>query len=212
MRKGGHYLCHTCEAKIMFIKTACTRCGAPFWGETDTRVCNVCRDQVLAFQSARSLFAYDGVGKELIHTFKYRNGRYLETDWIRLLKGQPDFLSFFTDATLVPVPLSKKKRHQRGFNQSERLAHCISKLTLAPIEPLLLKTRETPSQTQLNRQQRSQNVKNSFSLNPHMTLVPEKRYIVVDDVFTTGATLNACATTLKKAGATHISVATLAHG
>ena len=80
------------------------------------------------------------------------------------------------------------------------------------IERLLVRKQYTQSQTHLNQAERYQNVKNAFALAPDTVLIPNRHYIIIDDVFTTGSTLNACARVLRKAGATHLKVATIGHG
>lgn len=124
------------------------------------------------------------------------------------------YLEYIRDAVLVPVPLHPVRLRERGFNQSEHiarmLAHCSD--NTARVEKLLVRSHYTQSQTHLNRAARSQNVKNAFALAHDAVLDSKNSYIIVDDVFTTGSTLNACAQTLRKAGATRLKVATIGHG
>ena len=124
------------------------------------------------------------------------------------------YLEYISDATLVPVPLHPTKLRERGFNQSEQIAKMLVRCTggNASIENLLVRKYYTKSQTCMNRTKRSQNVKNAFALVPDTVLDSKKSYILVDDVFTTGSTLNACAQVLRKAGATCLKVATIGHG
>jgi len=114
----------------------------------------------------------------------------------------------------VPVPLHPIKLRERGFNQSEKIAQMLVEASdgSSRVEHLLIRRVYTQTQTRLNHAQRHQNVKNAFALAPDTVLIPDKQYILVDDVFTTGSTLNACARVLRAAGATHLNVVTIGHG
>jgi len=114
----------------------------------------------------------------------------------------------------VPVPLHPTKQRERGFNQSEKIAHMLAAATdgRSEVKNLLLRNRYTQTQTRLNQTERHRNVKNAFALAPNTVLFSNKQYILVDDVFTTGSTLNACASVLRDAGATRLKVVSIGHG
>jgi competence protein ComFC len=117
------------------------------------------------------------------------------------------------EAVLVPVPLHPRKERERGYNQSALIAESIAgRFEGVRLEALLERVIDTRSQTQFNRQERYRNLRNAFSLVKKRAIDPSQRYIIVDDVFTTGSTLNACAATLRKAGAKRVDVLTLGHG
>lgn len=110
---------------------------------------------------------------------------------------------------VVPVPLHRRRLIWRGFNQSTELARAISRQLGAKVRnKALVRTRHTPPQTRLDRAGRLANIKDAFAANTD--LVRDKRVLLVDDVFTTGATLRECARTLKRAGASHVDVLVLA--
>jgi ComF family protein len=115
---------------------------------------------------------------------------------------------------LVPVPLHARKERERGYNQAALLAECLAELAGdgARVERLLRRTADTTSQTAFDRRSRMANLKNAFALARGATLIPEHHYILVDDVFTTGSTLNNCARTLRRAGALKLDIVTLGHG
>lgn len=192
----------------------CHTCGFPYFGEMlSARTCPHCQELEPAFDAGRTLLLARETGRVLVHELKYRQGHYLLPDIRRLLVSRPDFLAFLEGGILVPVPLFHKRERRRRFNQSLVLAQTMAEAAGGlPIEDLLQRTRDTPSQTRLNRKQRYENVKNAFALKENAVLALHQRYILVDDVFTTGATLNACAVAMRRAGATHLAVATLAHG
>lgn len=139
---------------------------------------------------------------------------YVLKDLSTMVKGSKHYLEYIQNATLVPVPLHPTKLRERGFNQSEEIAQMLVCCTNgnARVEKLLIRKQYTQSQTSLNRSKRCQNVKNAFALAPNTVLNPAKLYIIIDDVFTTGSTLNACARVLRKAGANRLQIATIGHG
>ena len=113
----------------------------------------------------------------------------------------------------MPVPLHSARRRDRGYNQAERIAGRLASLVAGcQAETLLRKQHETVSQTRLGRQERRKNVAGAFVLAEGKSVDPAKRYVVIDDVLTTGATLYACAVALRKAGAECVDAAALCHG
>ncbi len=116
-------------------------------------------------------------------------------------------------AVLVPVPLHRTRERERGFNQSVVLARALAKtLPVAGIENLLLRRRRTGTQTRLPRADRMKNVRGAFALSPEAVVRADLTYVVVDDVFTTGSTMNECCRVLRNAGAKSLKVLAFAHG
>jgi ComF family protein len=115
---------------------------------------------------------------------------------------------------LVPVPLHPRKLRERGYNQSRLLAECATAAVHgdAQIAEVLRRVLDTASQTYFDRESRHQNLKNAFALAPGVVINPAQRYLIVDDVFTTGSTLNACAAVLRRAGCLNLDVLTFGHG
>ncbi len=176
-------------------------------------MCDLCRRASPLFRKAVAYGAYDGPLRDLVHILKYQRikpaarllGRFLH----QALAGKE-----LPEATLsVPVPLWKGKRRQRGFNQAEEIALALLRLqsrgSIQLNTALLVRTRETASQTGLTRHQRRANLRGAFSV-----CQPEKlqgrNVLLVDDVMTTGATANECARVLLRAGAKQVWVATVA--
>lgn len=209
------YLSNKSIKEIYWVKgPSCLTCGYPFSGQLiGTRICPSCRDLEPIFSSGKTAFILKGVSKKIIHEFKYHKGLHLLPDLIHLVKQVPGYIDYLENAILVPVPLHRSKLNKRGYNQSLILATLLAKQTRGTIVIELLKRiRATLSQTSLDRQQRQQNVKNAFALSGKAVINGKSRYIIIDDVFTTGATLNACAAVLKKNGANNINILTLGHG
>lgn len=194
-------LCENCsyDNNVNF----CVRCGRHKVGIGD--YCGECSDQTLYFDEARSSVVYDDKAKHSIWQLKYGDARYLShalgefmldtllnTDW------QYDCFTF--------VPIHAKRLKRRGYNQSELLAAELSDKTTVPCIKLLDKIKATPNQARLSRDERMVNLKDAF-----VSVAPSPKHVVlVDDVMTTGSTVNECAKTLKRAGASVVYVLTFA--
>ncbi len=209
-------VCELCAGNIDWIRRPfCDRCGLPSPGvDMVARHCRHCRDLQPSFGKGRALFLSTGVGRSFIHDVKYHGDRSLLGDLPALLQHSPDFLNHLEDAVLVPVPLHRRRLRERGYNQSAWIAEALSACfdIRLKVEQVLVRTRNTRTQTRLSREARMTNVKNAFALKPRTRLDKSRRYVVVDDVFTTGSTLDACAGALLEAGLEQVDVATLGHG
>jgi len=192
----------------------CKKCGYPFFGELlALRDCPNCVVLKPSFERGRSAFLLSGLGQSLVHGLKYRGMTGILKDLPYLLDKAPNFLAFFQDAILVPVPLHERRRRERGYNQAALIARMLAEVVGgAEYADLLIRTRPTPTQTDLPRERRLKNVKNAFALKPEAVMELSRRYMVIDDVITTGATFEACCRTLRKAGAMRVDVAALGHG
>ena len=210
------FICKSCASDLIECQPpACNICGHPFYGAiVSTKTCYHCDELDPIFDRGKTLFIAKGIGRTLLHELKYRQGNYVLKDLSRMVRRSTHYLEYIQNATLVPIPLHPTKLRERGFNQSEQIAKMLVQCTggNARVEKILIRKKYTQSQTLLNRSKRYQNVKNAFALIPDIVLDSERLYILVDDVFTTGSTLNACARVLRKAGANHLQVATIGHG
>jgi ComF family protein len=210
-------LCAACWQGISFLGApCCARCGLPFPYDAGAGAeCGDCIAYPPPFDRARAVFAYDDHSRRLILGFKHADklhgmpafGQWLARSGAELL-GEADLIA--------PVPLHWTRLFRRRFNQSALLARAAvaawaerspTGLVFAP--QLLVRRRRTRSQGHLSRLQRAENVRGAFALKPGAD-VAGKRVLLVDDVFTTGATIEACARVLKRAGAVRVDVLTLA--
>ena len=208
-------VCSSCWSKVRFIQPPfCQRCGLPFEGNLTTPFeCANCRDLELHFCSARSAVAAAGVMLEAIHRYKYQRALWFEAFLadVFLRQAVPALRTERWDL-IVPVPLHSTKRREREFNQAERMAGHLGRALVIPLnKTLLLRVVPTRTQTLLTRQQRAANVQRAFAPRRGRRLNGE-RVILVDDVFTTGATTNACARVLRDTGAGEVCVWTVARG
>jgi ComF family protein len=212
--KNG-FVCSRCWQQVRFIRPPfCERCGLPFEGDITTAFeCTNCREMELHFSSARSAVVAKTIVLEIIHRFKYQRELWFEPfladlllrEALPVLRGQKwDFIA--------PVPLHPVKQREREFNQAGVLARYLSNAATIPLnDKLLRRVSPTATQTLLTREQRAENMRGAFAVRNGAKLNGEK-VIILDDVFTTGATTSACAKALKTAGAGDVCVWTVARG
>jgi ComF family protein len=209
------HLCERCLETVPFVRRPhCSGCGQPFFGEVaGLRRCPHCVELEPEFDEGRTGMMLEGVARQFVHELKYRQGRHLRKDLPKLLRLAPVVTEFVRGAVLVPVPLHPRRLRWRGFNQARWVAEALAaEGGAAGIQGLLVRVRDTQTQTRLDRAKRELNMKGAFALRSGSVVVSTVRYIIVDDVYTTGATLNACAEVLRKAGAEEVDVASLGHG
>jgi len=214
-RATGGLVCGQCWGQVRFIRPPfCERCGLPFAGEiTAPFECANCREMELHFGSARSAVVAKGVVLEVIHRYKYQRALWFEPFLADLLAREAGTALCGQGWNwLVPVPLHPTKKREREFNQAGRLAAGLSRVTNIPLNATALRrVAYTSTQTLLTRQQRAANVRGAFVVRDAQGL-RGARVVLVDDVFTTGATTSACAAVLKAAGAAEVCVWTVARG
>ena len=210
------YLCPPCARLLCLVQAPhCTTCGHPFFGEmTGDRECEHCEVLVPRFDQGKTAVLLQGAGRSLVHALKYHAGLHVLEDIVAIMRQVPGYADYVRGAVLVPVPLHAKKEEKRGFNQSQLLAECalLAANGEAAVQSVLRRVVNTNSQTHYDRDARQENLKNAFALAPGATLNPALRYILVDDVFTTGSTLNSCATVLRRGGVLSLDVVTFGHG
>jgi competence protein ComFC len=212
---GEGYVCSRCRQQVRFIRPPfCRRCGLPYSGEiTSEFQCANCRELEFQFSSARSAVVARTVVLEAIHRYKYRRHLWFEPFLGDLLvrEAVPVLGSGQWDL-IVPVPLHPVKEREREFNQAARLGWRLSQASQIPFDGgLLQRLLPTRSQTRLSREERAANMRHAFAARAGGKL-EKKRTVLVDDVFTTGATTNACALALRRAGAAEVCVWTVARG
>lgn len=167
--------------------------------------CGECAGQVLYFDEARSAVNYADSAKHAVWRLKYGSARYLARALSEYMLDTLIYSDWDVDCFTF-VPMDEKRLKKRGYNQSELLAAELSEFTSKPCLPLLQKIRPTPNQAKLDKEERMKNLEGAFR-----TVVKIPNHVVlVDDVFTTGATANECAKTLKKGGASVVYVLTFA--
>jgi len=208
-------VCPGCLGRVrpLELLAFCDRCQRPLslaaQSSGELPLCGPCRAEETAFDCLRSFGAYDGELRQLIVLLKYNRVRSLAAplgSWLAVAVAQNPALAE-VDA-IVPVPLHPRRQRARAYNQAELLARELGRWLGKPVETRwLARVKDTPSQTGLTPAQRVENVRGAFAARAK---VDNARILLVDDVCTTGATLNACARTLGRAGAERVAAVTAA--
>jgi ComF family protein len=205
--KGGSFVCTRCFHTLPHISSpVCTRCGKP---ETSGPFCPTCWGWASYIDGIRSPFRFDGAIRQAIHDFKYRNLRAIAPHLAELLFSYLQ-TNPVTGNVLVPVPLHPRRLRNRGYNQSTLLAGELGRLAGIPLEKgCLVRSRHTSAQTRtVNVEQRKRNVAGAFQCVTNN--LNGNQVILIDDVCTSGSTLEACAIAIKSAGAVSVWGLTLA--
>ncbi|MCF8224933.1 MAG: ComF family protein [Bacteroidales bacterium] len=199
----GEVICLACELKMPrtnFVKDPENPVAQLFWGRTK-------------LEGATSLMRFEKGSKyqSLIHGLKYRGEKRIGL-FLGKLIGKELLPTSFSDVDfIVPVPLHPKKEKKRGFNQSEVIASGIYEITGIPVRNnILFRKQHTETQTHKNRYQRWENMDGVFEISNENGVLHNKKILLVDDVVTTGSTLEACAETLHRSGPSAIYIATIA--
>jgi ComF family protein len=203
-------LCPPCFAELPRHRAAACACGRPL-ASSVAPPCGRCRRGLSPIDAGASLGPYEGSLKTVLHALKYRGRWRLASRLAEALLGDPVTRALLsTDALLVPVPLHSRRLRERGFNQSELIARALGRRTGLPVlARAIVRTRDTAAQTGLSAAERRRNVAAAFTVR-HPWEVAGRTVILVDDVFTTGATARACAAALRAAGPSAVRMLTVA--
>lgn len=188
-----HNLCAACQLRANHFR--CTRCAIPL--KTSDKLCGTCQKKPPPWRLAIAPLDYSAGTRFCIHQLKYQRKTYLAktlaSQFIMQLPKETAFPDF-----IIPVPLHKKKLHERHFNQSYLLAKFIGKTLRIPVKPNLChRIKHTESQTGKTAKERVKNLRGAFHA-PHANAIKDKHVVVLDDVYTTGATLKALCNALQK--------------
>jgi ComF family protein len=200
-RRARDVLCRGCVDGLPLVgRPFCGRCGMAT--AFQTFVCEWCKGTDFGFDSARAPLRYEGVGKELVHALKYRGyfpvvERVMAPLMAEVVEGAFD--------AVVPVPLHPARLRRRGFNQADLMARALARRLGIPVSYKLEAVQRTRDQVHLSGVGRRENVRGAFRPRGPVS----GRVLLVDDVFTTGATSSACADALRRAGAREIHAMTL---
>lgn len=208
---GG--LCGSCWSGLTFIDhPRCACCGAPFdYDVGGEALCGACARERPAFDRARAALSYDDASRGLVLGFKHGDQLHAATAFAGwMARAGADAVA--RADIIAPVPLHRWRLWRRRYNQSALLALAIGRLAGKSVEPALLaRRRATPTQAGRSRSGRARNVRGAFAVRPAFAeSVKGRSILLVDDVLTTGATVEECARVLKRAGAAEVGVLTLA--
>lgn len=201
-------ICDECLPSIPFIEgNSCIKCGAPL--HSDYIICLNCKDNPKYFEKNISVLSYTGAIPMLIQNFKFDKMKYLGKPFSEMiaLKLKEEELPI---DLIMPVPLHKDRRKERGYNQAELLLQELSEFNIPIIKDNLIRIRYNPQQAVLSKTERISNLEGAFKV-LNKAEIKNKNILIVDDIYTTGSTLNSVSKTLIEAGANKVFCITLCH-
>ncbi|MCD8361707.1 MAG: ComF family protein [Lachnospiraceae bacterium] len=204
VEERGELACDICRTRLSYVRgNYCQKCGKPLLTE-EREYCADCARRPHQFQRGRAAFAYDEIMRRSIARYKYGGRReYADFYAEEILRGCARDVLRWQAQALVPIPLHPSRRRRRGYNQAELLARALSDRCGIPVDAGLLKrTRKTRAQKELSDRERAVNLRGAFSL--RKGAVPCKRLILIDDIYTTGSTMDEAARVLRAHGAEKI--------
>lgn len=213
--EAGEQLCAECAGKAEPIAAPfCRQCSQPFSGAiTSEFTCSNCADRRFHFDCAVAPYRSRGIVRELIHRFKYDRHFHLRHPLAAWMADGLEDERIRADPFdgLVPVPLHSARQREREFNQADELARIVARRAGKPVFRCLRRTRYTTTQTRFDREQRMENLRGAFRVRDTRD-VTGRHLILIDDVFTTGSTVEECARVLRAAGAASVRALTVARG
>lgn len=207
----GSLICDGCFTWIRFVRgPRCYKCGKPLSDNTK-EYCEDCTRHTHEYISGRAVFEYKSVS-DAIYRFKYKNRQeYAEFFGNTMAKELGDWLIGIHAQALVPVPIHKSKLKTRGYNQAELIAKALSKRTGIPVRSnLIIRSKKTNPLKDLRPVERNNNLRGAFKIVP--SGVKLETIVIIDDIYTTGSTIDAVAKVFKASGVSNIYFATLAIG
>lgn len=189
--------------------TTCRKCGRELGYEDEKKICTDCQGRDHHYDRAMACIIYEGKGKELIHRYKFQGEQELAVYFARLMVGriveQGDPVNEITY-----VPLHEEREKQRGYNQSQLLAEAIGQELKIPVQNRLHRKRQTRHQYDLHHGERIANVRDAFEAEENLGFLGH--ILLIDDIYTTGSTVDQCAKALKEKGVKEVTVLTIANG
>lgn len=203
-------ICEACKSKLPYIgEPRCMMCGKPISSETE-EFCYDCKKTRHIFDGGRNLWIHKESVRQAVYSFKYHDRKcYGKIFGREMAKKMSTYLNTIGAEALVPIPLHKKRYRDRGYNQAQVLASEIGRQINLPVEDILIRTKETNPQKMLSDIQRRKNIEGAFALKGECTY---RTVVLVDDIYTTGSTLDEAAKVLKKAGASKVFFLTISIG
>ena len=210
--KGGDGICPLCRKRLIYItEPKCKKCGKQI-EKAELEYCKDCMRFPHSFDKGCAVFAYDTIMRRSIVMFKYHNRReYAKVYAKEMQRHCAYFLKQAKPDVILPVPIHKQKLRQRGFNQAELVAKELGNLLNIPVDAkYLIRKEKTVPQKELTRQQRKKNLKEAFAIGEKGKYY--KRVLLVDDIYTTGATMDAISEILREQGTKNIFFLTICVG
>ena len=211
VRPFGSLICETCKDTLNYIKGPyCMKCGKEL-GEEEAEYCGDCLRHKHLFNAGRALFAYKSMS-DSIYRFKYKGRQEYAAYYAECISDQlGEWIGKHRPDALVPVPIHASKKHVRGYNQAEVLARELGSIMHLPVETNLIKrVRKTSPMKDLSVSERQNNLKRAFKIRRND--VKLSTIVIIDDIYTTGSTIDAMSYELRRAGIERIYFVSLAIG
>lgn len=208
----GEDICSACSGRIRYIKEPrCKKCSKQL-GDDEAEYCVDCNRSKHIFKSGIAAFLYDDVISKSIYRFKYHNRRtYAEFYGKAIANRYGKTIRGWNADIIVPVPIHERKRVKRGYNQAELIAKALEKeLGIRADCSYLVRVANTRPQKEMDKWERKKNLENAFKLDRNV--VEYRKIILVDDIYTTGSTIDECARTLMAGGAKEVNFVSLSIG
>lgn len=209
----SYYIHPFCEQKLHLIKEPrCYHCGKPLRNE-EAEFCYDCKQKgPVVVERGYALFEYTGIAKRMIYRYKYSNRSGYGCYFARMAKMvYGSWICSQGIEQIISVPMSKRKQRQRGYNQAEEFAKALGKELQIPVDQnRVLRIKNTKALKTMNPLERKKCLKNAFKV--EKTIVEYRKILLVDDIYTTGSTIEAVAEELKKAGAEKVYFLTICIG
>jgi len=204
-------LCRKCESEVITLDDQiCMKCGRKI-ADTREEYCISCKSRRHVFSQGKVMFSYDGCVRNSLHRFKYANRKeYAQYYGEKAAERYGDWIRQKEIGLIVPVPMHKKKKNFRGYNQAEVFARCLSDKTGIPYTTEVKRVKNTKPQSGMNETERKNNLQNAFKISTNV--VKYKRILLVDDIYTTGSTVDELARVLIQEQAYEIFVLCIASG
>lgn len=209
----GGLIHEACHKKLHYVQEpVCLKCGKPI-EDREAEYCHDCARRSRYFDSGRAVWIYDTYAGKSVAAFKYKGRREFSSFYVNeVLKLYGDWIRGLGADTIIPVPINRRKRRQRGYNQAELIASGIGRrLNINVDTKLLIRNQWTEPQKTLSPVQRFENLKKAFTVSQGLA-GQYRSVLLVDDIFTTGSTVDACAKALKDAGILYVSFLSLCIG
>lgn len=211
----GSYICDSCRALLPIVHSpTCYHCGKPL-SNPRLELCYDCRIFPKSFDGGLSLFLYNSMMRQAIVSFKYHNKRYYADFFVYAICSiHLQKIKSWNLQAIFPIPVHEHKRKKRGYNQAELIAYQLaSRLHLPCYSDYIIRTIDTLPQKQFSPQARLNNLNRAFSIHPaYRNHKPPARVLLIDDIYTTGATMESCTRLLKQAGVEEVYIYSLCIG
>lgn len=210
---GENYICTKCEQSIKKIAPpCCVKCCKPINYSSYVDFCPDCITFEKCFETSKSPYVYEGLIKKCIYNFKYHNKPYYYKFFGNSLVQYMNKINYNDFDFILSVPLHRLKMKSRGYNQSELLATYISNKTNKPYINALLRTKNTNKQSSKTKEDRKKNLNNAFEVkaSKKIKIIKNSSVLLVDDIYTTGSTVNECSKALLTYGVAKVYVITIA--